>query len=101
LQIYLYFMKFSLYEKSGAELISHLGRRFRDYRKRTGMTQKEVSHQSGLSVFTISSFEKGSGTGITMSSFIKLLRAIDCLDEIEKLLPPLPQSPRALYKKQK
>jgi transcriptional regulator with XRE-family HTH domain len=94
-------MKDSLYEKSGAELISNLGRRFRDYRKRTGMTQKEVSHKSGLSVFTISSFEKGSGTGITMSSFLKLLRAIDCLDEIEKLLPPLPQSPRALYKKQK
>ena len=94
-------MKDSIYEKSGAELIMNLGRRFREYRKRTGMTQKEVSYKSGLSVFTISAFEKGSGTGITMSSFLKLLRAIDYLDEIEKLLPPLPQSPRALYKKQK
>lgn len=94
-------MKDNLYEKSGAELIMNLGRRFRDYRKRIGMTQKEVSHKSGLSVFTISAFEKGSSTGITMSSFLKLLRAIDYLDEIEKILPPLPQSPRALYKKQK
>jgi transcriptional regulator with XRE-family HTH domain len=94
-------MKDNIYEISGAELIMNLGRRFREYRKRTGMTQKEVSYKSGLSVFTISAFEKGSGTGITMSSFIKLLRAIDYLDEIEKLLPPLPQSPRALYKKQK
>lgn len=94
-------MKDNIYEKSGAELIMNLGRRFRDYRKRTGMTQKEVSYKSGLSVFTISAFEKGSGTGITMSSFLKLLRAIDYLDEIEKLLPPLPQSPRELYKKQK
>jgi len=93
-------MKDNIYEKSGAELIMNLGRRFRDYRKRTGMTQKEVSYKSGLSVFTISAFEKGSGTGITMSSFLKLLRAIDYLDEIEKLLPPQPQSPRALYKKQ-
>jgi transcriptional regulator with XRE-family HTH domain len=94
-------MHHNLYAKSGAELIRELGRRFRDYRKRTGLTQKEVSHKSGLSVFTISGFEKGSGTGITMASFIKLLRAIDCLDEIEKILPPLPESPRALYKKQK
>ena len=41
--------------------------------------QKEVAEKSGLSVFTISSFENGSSTGITMSSFIKLLRAIDSL----------------------
>ncbi|MEX0983056.1 MAG: helix-turn-helix transcriptional regulator [Bacteroidales bacterium] len=94
-------MKDDLYEKSGAELITNLGRRFRDYRKRIGMTQKEVAYKSGLSIFTISGFEKGNSTGITMSSFIKLLRAIDCLDEFEKLLPHLPQSPRALYKKQK
>ena len=94
-------MQDKIYEKSGAELISELGRRYRDYRKRMGLTQKEVAHKSGLSVFTISAFEKGSGTGITMASFIKLLRAIDCLDEIEKILPPLPESPRALYKKQK
>lgn len=94
-------MQDNIYEKSGAELICEVGRRYRDYRKRMGLTQKEVSHKSGLSVFTISGFEKGSGTGITMASFIKMLRAIDCLDEIEKILPPLPESPRTLYKKQK
>ncbi|NDP20513.1 MAG: helix-turn-helix transcriptional regulator [Paludibacter sp.] len=65
-----------------------------------GFTQKEVAEKSGLSVFTISSLENGSSTGITLTSFIKLLRAIDSLEEIEKLLPELPQSPRALFKKQ-
>lgn len=94
-------MQDNIYEKSGAELISGVGRRFRDYRKRMGLTQIEVSHKSGLSIFTISGFEKGSGTGITMASFIKMLRAINSLDEIDKILPPLPESPRALYKKQK
>jgi len=90
-----------LYEKSGSELIRELGKKYSDYRKRMGYTQKEVAGKSGLSVFTISSFENGSSTGITLSSLIKLLRAIDCLDEIEKLLPILPESPRALFMNQR
>ncbi len=88
------------YEKSGSEIIKELGKKYSDYRKRMKYTQKDVSEKSGLSVFTISSFENGSSTGITLASFIKMLRAIDSLEEIEKLLPELPQSPRALFKKQ-
>ena len=83
-----------LYEKSGSELIRELGKRFSTYRKRMGYTQKDISEKSGLSVFTISTFENGASTGITFSSLIKLLRAINYLEEIEKLLPPLPDSPR-------
>jgi len=89
-----------IYEKSGSELIKGLGKRYSEYRKRMGFTQKEVSVKSGISVFTISSFENGSSTGITLAYFIKLLRAIDNLEEIEKLLPELPESPRALFMKQ-
>ena len=89
-----------LYEKSGNQLIQELGMRYRDYRKRMGYTQKSVTEKSGLSLFTVSSFENGSSTGITLANFIKLLRAIDCLEEIEKLLPELPESPRALFYKQ-
>ena len=89
-----------LYEKTGSEIIRELGKQYSDYRKRMGYTQKYVAEKSGLSVFTISSFENGSSTGITLASFIKLLRAIDNLEEIKKLLPKLPESPRALYMKQ-
>lgn len=93
-------MHSELYEKSGSDIIRELGKRYSDYRKRMKYTQKEVSEKSGLSVFTISTFENGTSTGITLASFIKMIRAIDCLDEIEKLLPELPVSPRKLYKKQ-
>ena len=89
-----------IYEKSGCEIIRGLGERYSDYRKRMRHTQKDVANKSGISVFTISSFENGSSTGITLASFLKLLRAIDCLEEIEKLLPELPVSPRALFEKQ-
>jgi transcriptional regulator with XRE-family HTH domain len=89
-----------LYGKSGSDIIRKLGKKYSNYRKRMGYTQKEIAGKSGLSVFTISSFENGSSTGITLASLIKLLRAIDSLDEIEKLLPELPESPRTLFKKQ-
>ncbi|MDR1381797.1 MAG: helix-turn-helix domain-containing protein [Tannerella sp.] len=89
-----------LYEKSGSDIIRELGKRYCAYRKRMGHTQKEVAEKSGLSVFTISSFENGSSTGLTMASFIKLLRTIDGLEEIEKMLPELPVSPRELFRKQ-
>jgi len=89
-----------LYEQSGSDIVQQLGKRFSCYRKRMGYTQKEVSEKSGLSVFTISTFENGSSTGVTLASFIKLLRAIDSLDEITKILPELPESPRTLFKKQ-
>jgi transcriptional regulator with XRE-family HTH domain len=89
-----------IYEQSGSDIIRQLGKRYSEYRKRMGYTQKEVAHKSGLSIFTISSFENGSSTGITLLSLIRLLRAIDFLDEIEKLLPELPVSPRALFMKQ-
>lgn len=93
-------MNNDLNEQSGSDIIQQLGKRYSEYRKRMGYTQKEVSVKSGLSVFTISSFENGSSTGVTLASFIKLLRTIDCLEEIEKILPELPESPRALFTKQ-
>ena len=65
-----------------------------------GVRHKEVAEKSGLCVFTISSFENGSSTGITLASVRKLLRAIDSLDEIEKLLPEFPVSPKELFKQQ-
>ena len=89
-----------LYEQSGSDIIRKLGKNYGNYRKRMGYTQKEVAEKSGLSVFTISSFENGSSTGLTLASLIKLLRAIESFDEIEKLLPVLPESPRALFMKQ-
>jgi transcriptional regulator with XRE-family HTH domain len=87
-----------IYGKSGSELVQGLGKRFKEYRKRMGFTQKMVSEKSGLSVFTVSSFENGSLTGLSLSSFIKLLRAIDCLEEIDKILPELPISPKEIFR---
>ncbi|MDR2684652.1 MAG: helix-turn-helix domain-containing protein [Prevotellaceae bacterium] len=88
-----------LYEKSSSELVKELGAKYKNYRKRMKITQKKAAQKAGLSVFTVNTFENGYLTGLTLSSFIKLLRSIDFLEEIEKLLPELPESPKQLYKK--
>ena len=41
------------YEYSVPELVKLLGTRFKDYRLRGNMTQKEVSEQSGITITTI------------------------------------------------
>ena len=41
------------YEYSIPELVKLLGARFKDYRLRSNMTQKEVSEQSGITISTI------------------------------------------------
>lgn len=84
---------------SGHDIIQELGRRFAQYRKRMKMTQKQVAEQSGLSVFTISGFENGSQTGISLASYIRLLRALDLVELMDQALPELTESPREAYYK--
>jgi transcriptional regulator with XRE-family HTH domain len=94
-------MQENVYSIAGNEIVKNIGKRYKSYRKQMKLSQKEVSERSGLSIFTVSSFENGSQTGLSLLSFTKLLRAIDCLEEIEKLLPELPESPSEIFKKMK
>lgn len=81
-----------LYEVSNHEVILHLGERFRDYRKALGLTQKQIAFQSGVSIMTIVRFEKGQGGAIRLDNLIALMRAIQRLEDIEELIPEMPQS---------
>lgn len=76
---------YDIYEKSNPDFVLELGQRLREYRLMSRMTQKDVSEQAGVSVFTIRAFENGRAMNITMGNFIALLRAIGYLEEIEKL----------------
>ncbi|MBO7115950.1 MAG: helix-turn-helix domain-containing protein [Prevotella sp.] len=87
-----------IYAKTNAELIIELGRRFKEYRLTCRMTQKEVAELAGVSLFTIKAFENGRTYNITMGSFLAMLRAINFLEEIEKLLPDLPPTPDMIEK---
>ena len=80
------------YEYSIPELIRLLGARFKDYRLRSNMTQKDVAEQSGITITTIHKFENGTSGNLSLGTFLLLMKAIGRLDAIDGLLPELPQS---------
>lgn len=82
---------------SSTEIIQELGQRFAQYRKRAKLTQKDVAEQSGVSVFSISGFENGSQCGISLKTFIKLLRAVGEKEAIQNILPEQLPSPAELF----
>lgn len=80
------------YEYSIPELVQLLGSRFRDYRLRTAMTQKDVAEQTGLTINTIHKFENGKAPNLSLGTFLLLMKAIGCINGIDQLLPELPPS---------
>ena len=92
-------MEKDIYAYSNREIAASLGRRFQEYRKRMGYTQKVLAEKTGISVFTISSFEQGTGVGLSLTIFISMMRAIEQLEQMEALLPDLPESPKALFER--
>ena len=64
------------YEYSTPELVRMLGERFKEYRMRCDLTQKEVSELSGVGLTTIHKFENGTTGNLSLSTFILLLKVI-------------------------
>lgn len=84
------FMKEEIYTLSTNEIMAELGKRFKIYRKKRKLTHKKIAEQIGVSTFTISAFESGRGSGLSLNTFINLLRIIDELEHIDNALPELP-----------
>lgn len=84
-------------EYSVTELVRLLGSRFKDYRLRANMTQKEVAEMSGLSMMTIHRFENGMVKNISLGTFLLLLKAVGSINDLNELMPQQPESPY-LYK---
>lgn len=89
------------YEYSIPELIRILGERFKDYRLRSNMTQKEVSEQSGITITTIHKFENGTAGNMSLGTFLLLMKAIGQINGIDELLPELPVSAYLIKREKK
>ena len=89
------------YEYSVPELIGLLGERFRDYRLRYNLTQKDVAEQSGITVNTIHKFETGNAGNISLRTFLLLMKTIRRLDGIDDILPDVPLSPYLIKEEKK
>ena len=91
-------IEYGIETKSNNEIISELGGRFKEYRLFSNLTQKEVAVKSGVSIFTISQFEKGEVGNIGFGTLLSLLWTIGFITKAEKLLPPLPMLPAQMVK---
>ena len=91
----------NFYEYSTPELVRLLGERFKEYRMRCNLTQKEVAEQSGIGLTTIHKFENGTAGNLSLSTFILLLKVICQVDAIDDVMPELPESPYLVRKEEK
>lgn len=89
------------YEYSTPELVRLLGERFKEYRMRCNLTQKEVSEQSGIGLTTIYKFENGTAGNLSLSTFILLLKVVGQINALDDLMPELPESPYLIRKDEK
>jgi transcriptional regulator with XRE-family HTH domain len=90
-----------LYEYSTQELVRLLGERFKEYRMRCNLTQKEVAEQSGIGLTTIYKFENGTTGNLSLSTFILLLKVVGQVNALDDLMPELPESPYLIRKEEK
>lgn len=91
----------NFYEYSAPELVRLLGERFKEYRMRCNLTQKEVAEQSGIGLTTIHKFENGTAGNLSLSTFILLLKVIGQVDALDDVMPELPESPYLIRKEEK
>ena len=89
------------YGYSTPELVRLLGSRFKDYRMRCNLTQKEVAEQSGIGLTTIHKFENGTAGNLSLSTFILLLRVVGQVNALDDVLPELPESPYLVRREEK
>ena len=89
------------YEYSTPELVRLLGERFKEYRMRCNLTQKEVADQSGIGLTTIYKFENGTAGNLSLSTFILLLKVIGQVNTLNDVMPELPESPYLVRKEEK
>jgi toxin-antitoxin system, antitoxin component, xre family len=84
------------------DTIALFGQRFKNYRKALHISQQQLHKKTGVSLFTISSFENGKGQGISISHLLSLLNALDLGASFIDLIPEIPAiDPEKMWNKKR
>ena len=89
-------------ENNNSAVLSELGARIKRNRIDMQLSQQDFAAKSGISTRTLSAAENGED--IRLSSLIRILRTLNCLENIDLLLPELafdPESYRTLGRERK
>jgi DNA-binding XRE family transcriptional regulator len=82
--------------KTPAELQTVLGERLRALRLSRNFSQRELAGKAGVSLRALHNLEAGSGS--TIETFLRVLKALNAVDAIEALVPQPKVSPLTLLK---
>ena len=74
---------------SNPEIVAEMGRRFKEYRLASNLTQQEIAERASVSIVTLRQFENGKTYNINMCNFLALLRTVHCLEEMNNILPEI------------
>jgi transcriptional regulator with XRE-family HTH domain len=85
--------------RSSAELEATLGEQLRALRLRRGLTQRQLAERAGLSLTAVGHAE--SGQGATLSTFVRLLKALGRSDWLATLSPAVSISPLQMLRSPK
>lgn len=86
-----------LFLKSDREILKILGSRLRDTRLRCNFSQEQVALSAGISINAVQKAEKGESR---LPTFVKILRVLDALDQLDNFLPEVSMSPIEVVKMQ-
>jgi len=84
--------------KTDSEILLEIGTRLRAYRLQLNLSQAELASLAGMNRTTLRYIETGKDW--QFSTFVKLLRALGRLENLNVLLPAPPVSPIQLLKHQ-
>lgn len=73
------------------DVMKELAARFKQHRVSSRITQRELAEKTGVSLRTISRFEKGGEIG--MLTFIKLLKGVGLENNLENVIPDYTKRP--------
>ncbi|NKB88494.1 MAG: helix-turn-helix domain-containing protein [Acidobacteria bacterium] len=72
-------------------VVLDLGRRVARHRLNRDWTQERLAEEAGVSLPTVSRLERGESTSLV--SFLRVLRALDLMRDLKRLVPEVPPSP--------
>jgi len=68
-----------------------LGQRLRDVRLERNLSQAQLAQDAGIGRFTLQRMEAGESASLI--NFVRVLRALELLDDLDRLLPAATPSP--------
>ncbi|MBQ2937189.1 MAG: helix-turn-helix transcriptional regulator [Lachnospiraceae bacterium] len=83
-------------EMTNAAILQTLGERLKEYRLRRNLQQAEMARYAGVNISTVSRIEKGQN--IMFDSYLRIMRVLDMLDNLDEFIPEPPRSPLLMKK---